>query len=331
MKNIGRTERMKISRVYRLLHIITLLQSGRSYSAAELARELCISRRTVFRDLNSLELARIPYYFDLETKGFRISPHFFLQPLNLTLGEALSLLVMATNLRQESSLPLLSEGAKAAAKIEGVLPVSVREYVGSIMNSLSVHLGPMASHDEADENFDLLSRAIIKRFECRLNYESFYEGRRISVLVHPLRLMFIHRAWYLLAWSPAEKALRTYKLIRIHDLELRRRTFKNVRKNELENYFGMAWSMIPEGKIYRVHLHFSPKVAGNVAEVRWHRTQEVRRNNDGSLEFFADVDGINEISWWVMGYGDQVKVVDPPELRRRIAEVADNVVKLYRQ
>jgi predicted DNA-binding transcriptional regulator YafY len=322
---------MKISRVYRLLHIITLLQSGRSYSASELAHELGICRRTVFRDLNSLDLARIPYYFDPETKGFRISPHFFLQPLNLTLGEALSLLVMATNLRQESSLPLLSEGAKAAAKIEGVLPASVREYVGSIMNSLSVHLGPMAAHDEADENFDLLSRAIIKHFECKLSYESFYEGRRISVTVHPLRLVFIHRAWYLLAWSPADKALRTYKLIRIHNLELRQKTFKNTRNAELENYFGLAWSMIPEGKVFRVHLHFLPKVAGNVAEVRWHRTQEVKWNPDGSLEFFADVDGINEISWWVMGYGDQVTVKNPPELRQRISDVAKNMVKLYKE
>ncbi|NLW86197.1 MAG: HTH domain-containing protein, partial [Planctomycetes bacterium] len=53
---------MSISRVYRILRIITILQGSRGYTADELASELDVSRRTVFRDLNMLEMARIPYY-----------------------------------------------------------------------------------------------------------------------------------------------------------------------------------------------------------------------------------------------------------------------------
>ena len=55
---------MSISRIYRILRLITLLQSGRGYSADELAEELEVSRRTVFRDLNVLEMAHIPYYHE---------------------------------------------------------------------------------------------------------------------------------------------------------------------------------------------------------------------------------------------------------------------------
>ena len=43
---------MSISRIYRLLRVITMLQSRRGYTADELARELEVSRRTIFRDLN---------------------------------------------------------------------------------------------------------------------------------------------------------------------------------------------------------------------------------------------------------------------------------------
>jgi len=52
---------MNISRVHRLLRLITMLQGERSYSTRELATELGGSRRTIFRDLNMLELAHIPY------------------------------------------------------------------------------------------------------------------------------------------------------------------------------------------------------------------------------------------------------------------------------
>ena len=48
---------MNVSRIYRLLRVVTLLQSRRGYTANELAEELQISRRTVFRDLNALEMA----------------------------------------------------------------------------------------------------------------------------------------------------------------------------------------------------------------------------------------------------------------------------------
>ncbi len=48
---------MDVSRIHRLLRLITLLQSGRGYTATDLARELEVSRRTVFRDLNVLEMA----------------------------------------------------------------------------------------------------------------------------------------------------------------------------------------------------------------------------------------------------------------------------------
>jgi proteasome accessory factor B len=87
--------------------------------------------------------------------------------------------------------------------------------------------------------------------------------------------------------------------------------------------------MIPEGKLHRVHLHFRRKVAGNVAEVQWHPSQKVRWNDDGSIEFHVRVDGLGEITWWILGYGDEVEVVAPVELRRRIAAVAAKVARKH--
>jgi predicted DNA-binding transcriptional regulator YafY len=50
---------MSVSRIYRLLRLITMLQSGQSFTVEQLSAELEVSRRTVFRDLNVLEMARI--------------------------------------------------------------------------------------------------------------------------------------------------------------------------------------------------------------------------------------------------------------------------------
>ena len=75
-------------------------------------------------------------------------------------------------------------------------------------------------------------------------------------------------------------------------------------------------------------LRFSKKVAKNVSEVQWHCSQKTTQNPDGTLDAEFRVDGLGEISWWVLGYGDQVEVLAPATLRKRIKETARRMVKL---
>ncbi len=322
---------MSVSRIYRLLRLITLLQSGQSYTVAELAEELEVSRRTVFRDLNMLEMAHIPYYFDAEKGGYRISRHFFLPPINLTLPEALAVLMLTGRLRNARRLPLVAQAAHAAVKLESALPQPIRRHVGSVMDHLSIQWSPLSRHEGLDVMFGQFADALVAKRVCRIVYISFHEHRMISMDVNPLWLLFVGRAWYLLAYSTKHREIRTFKLGRIRKLTVRERTFEPPADVDLEGYFGQAWSMIPEGKLYDVCLHFEARVAGNVAEVQWHPTQKVEWNDDGSAEFSVTVDGLGEITWWILGYGDQVEVVAPQLLRKRVADVAAAVVKKHRR
>jgi len=320
---------VSISRIYRLLRLITLLQSGRSYSVKDLADALEVGRRTVFRDLNMLEMAHIPYYFDAETGGYRIQSHFFLPPVNLTVSEALAMLMMTGRLNKGQELPLLSQGARAAAKLESVLPAPIREHVGSVMNHLSVSIGPVSGHRGLDGVFDELADAITHRKVCRVVYISFHERKQIDTDIHPYRLVFQGRAWYVVGYSGMHKQVRTFKLGRIRKLSVENRSFKAAPRFSVEKHFGGAWGMIPEGRNYDVHVRFAQRVAGNVAEVHWHHSQQVTWNDDGSIDFRARVDGLGEISWWIFGYGDQAEVISPPALRRRLASAAANMQAIY--
>jgi proteasome accessory factor B len=298
---------MSVSRIYRILKLITILQSGRSYSVDELAEELEVSRRTVFRDLNMLELAHIPYYFDRDRQTYRINQHFFLSPVNLSLTEALTLLLAAKRQNQSVLRPMAAASQRAALKLESVLPQAVREYLGELLEHVNVVHKPVARQEGLEGTFDQVLSAIGERRVCRLVYLSFYDKKQVIVVVEPLRLLFVGRAWYLVAWSRQHKQRRTFKLGRMKKLTLLKEQFA-PRPDESANDFGDAWAMIPEGKLYDVHLHFSPTVAGNVAEVAWHHSQQVQWREDGSLDFRARVDGLGEILWWVLGYGDMVKV-----------------------
>ncbi len=132
------------------------------------------------------------------------------------------------------------------------------------------------------------------------------------------------RGWYLLAKSHQHGEVRTFKVDRIARLELTEDRFKPDESFSEENYFGKAWRMIPEGKVYSIKLKFSAHVAATVEEVQWHHTQATQYLDDGDLLFEAEVDGLSEITSWILGYGEHVEVLSPRALR----EKAEAIVRL---
>ena len=135
----------------------------------------------------------------------------------------------------------------------------------------------------------------------------------------------------MVGYSSLHRSVRMFKLLRIYQLKFLNKLYVRDKDFDLDKFFGYAWNMIPEGRIYRVAIRFSPKVAGNVAEVLWHKTQQIESLKDGSMIFRVTVDGLTEISWWILGYGAEVEVIAPAVLRTRIAKTAQRMVELYKR
>jgi proteasome accessory factor B len=319
---------MKLSRISRIVRILTLLQSHQSYSADQFAQLLGISRRTFFRDLNELSAIGVPYRCDPKNRGYSLDPAFFLPSVDLTLQEALSLLLLVHKGRTHLPIPFKNSALLAGLKIENNLPPNIKNYCSATLKGVSIKPDRHAPMEMLDNIFALLQEAIRKKRKVKLLYHSLYDSGDISLTLSPYHLMYNHRAWYVIGGSSLHKSTRTFKLNRIKDLQLLGKCFTGGEKFDIGEHFGKAWSMIPEGKIYNVKLRFAPKVARNVAEVRWHATQELQWADDGSLVAEFRVDGLGEIAWWVLGYGDQVQVLAPQALRKKVARVAKEMARL---
>ncbi len=319
---------MKSSRVSRIVRLLTTLQAGKSYRAGELAKILGMSRRTVFRDLKELQNIGVPYRYDTKCGGYRIEPEFFLPPIDFNLQEALSLLLLVHETGRQIQLPFKNSAVLAGLKIENNLPAKIRSYCNTAIKSISTRAGAQAPMNLLDERFAQLQNAIAKKQKVLINYHSLFEKKAIGLELSPYHLLYNQRAWYVLGFSSTHKSIRTFKLNRIADLKMMEKRFIDGDKFDLEEYLGNAWSMIPEDKIYNIELRFRPKVAKNVAEVQWHSTQKVSHNGDGSVTVEFRVDGLGEIIWWILGYGDQVQVIAPKVLRKKVVATAQNMIKL---
>jgi predicted DNA-binding transcriptional regulator YafY len=94
--------------------------------------------------------------------------------------------------------------------------------------------------------------------------------------------------------------------------------------------FERAWDIIADQEPVEVVLRFSPEVAARVQEARWHPSQRVEVQADGSLLWRATVAGSIEIRLWVLSWGADVEVLGPAELRDDVAATAERALARYR-
>lgn len=320
---------MKISRIARLIRIIGLLQSGRPLNTADLSGLCDVSRRTIFRDLIALREAGVPLVFDETRELYSIPSQFFLPPTNFSAAEALAVLVLCHQMGDDR-VPFLSSARSAAMKLENSLPDRLRQYLRRVSPSLAIRMTPMNPHAGKQSVYDALVDALAHRTNVRLKYQSFYERKQIGTKLSPYQLLFQNHSWYVIGRSSLHKSIRTFNLSRIVEIHTLSEQYEVPRGFSMKRYLRNAWRLMPEpGPDHCVKILFSPRVAGNVGEVSWHSTQRIRWNEDRSLVFEVTVSGLEEISWWVLGYGDQAEVIEPPALRKIIAERVTNMAKTY--
>jgi predicted DNA-binding transcriptional regulator YafY len=321
---------MNVKRITRLLKLLQTLQSGSGQNADGLARACGVSRRTIFRDLESLRLAGVPLEYDPDGQRYSIPSSFFLPPMNLTAAEALSLIALAGEMGRGDRLPFYEAAHSAVLKLESSLPVALRDEMRTLARAIKIRPSQVSRLDSKASIYQQLVDAIAARRVVRILYDSFTEWEIITTKLRPYQLLFCRHSWYVIGRSSMHGEVRTFNLSRVMNLEVLDQRYTMPRGFSLERYMGNAWNLIPErGRDFDVVVRFKSLVARNVAEVVWHKTQQMEFLEDGSLDYRVRVSGLNEIVWWILGYGDQAEVLQPAKLRRLVAQRARNMTTMY--
>lgn len=321
---------MVTERLRRLLTILKLLQTGRA-TPSSLAQECGLSRRTIFRDIEAIRNAGIPLVFNEEQRRYYLVQDFFLKSTHFTPAEALAHITLAFEIGDNSKFPFFSAARDASLKLISVLPPELKEYVAKIGDSVQYLVEPRNQLESHETQFDLLLKSYSERLAVAVTYQSPAEQDDMRLVLHPYVVFFSRRSWYVVGRSSLHQEARTFNVGRIREIELTDENFVVPSQFKLADYLRNAWHLIPEpGPDSRVVLRFSPKVAQNVSEVDWHKTQKIVPLDDGGIEFHVTVSGVNEIAWWVLGYGKEVEVISPPSLREIIRRHVEAMAQTYR-
>lgn len=321
---------MRNSRLPRLLRLLSLLQSRRRLNPGDLAQELEVRERTIYRDLEALRLAGVPLHFDKEADAYRINGDYFLSPVQLTLQEAMAMSILASQLGRQRQIPFLESAAQAMTKIRCRLPPMIQDQLADAGGHVQMRTARSAAQEGSDGHYDLIQRAIAAGRKLRCMYDHGTPRRdRTPFLFRPYKLSFEQRAWFVIGLSEKRGETRWLKLNRILSLEQTNLPYMIPDGWTLEKSLGLAWCMIRGKPRCKVAVEFDADFARTVADTRWHSTQKITHRPDGSCLFECEVDGLDEIVWWILGYGPHARIIQPPELREKACDLICRTARQY--
>jgi predicted DNA-binding transcriptional regulator YafY len=314
-------------RASRLVSIVLLLQARRRLTAAQLAAELEVSVRTIYRDVDSLALAGVPVYGEAGADGgYQLVEGYRTELTGLT-GEEADVLLFSGMPDFIDRLGLGAASANARLKMLAALSPEHRERAVALRDRF--HLDAPGWYRDADPapNLAAVIDAVWRQRSLRIGYRSWAKPATVTRTVDPLGVVLKAGTWYLVARAPA--GLRTYRVSEIERLEVLETGFDRPEGFSLAEHW-RAWLAEFDRRRHQDTAIVRVTAAG-FARLSKGRAVGVVDATDpnGWRTIHLPIESVEHASTELLAFGTDVEVIGPPDLRARLAETARELARMY--
>lgn len=316
-------------RADRLLSILMMLQVHGRLTARDLAEQLEVSERTIHRDMEALSSAGVPVVAQRgQGGGWGLLDSYQTTLTGLNLAEIQALfLPKPTHLLADLGWNQAFDAA--LLKLLATLPAANRQQAELV--SQRIHLDPTGWQrwDEEMAAFPILQTAIWQERQLQLVYERS-DGKLVERVINPLGLVAKGSVWYFIA--SVDEQVRSYRISRIQSATLTE--FPSLRPSEfnLADYWQRSLvefkANLPR---FEVMIRVAPQVlprlryAGYFAKIEQIGSPDIA----GWIPVAMRFDAPEAACAYVLGFGAQMEVLEPLELRDQIIQTAKEAISLY--
>lgn len=310
----------------RELQILFWRNPDRGLRTSEIAEHLGITERTARNYLTELSTSgRLPVYKDKWEWHLMEGARMELLPINLSLEEGAQLYLAARLLARYSDEPNPAIRS-SLSKLISAMPLTLSGHLERLVERL-----PTRSDHMYSEIFNAVVYGWATRRAVDLVYHPLkqepYRARFHPYLLEPSAVGY---TVYAIGFSDPPGALRTYKLERILEASLTDEPFEMPADFDGVEIFRNAWGVMGGDQKRLIRLLFAPGTAARrVKETVWHTSQTFKDLPDGGVEWTAEVGDWLEMLPWIRGWGADVEVLEPSELRKAIIKESQKLAELY--
>ena len=319
----------RLKKTERMLKIwILLLNSPSGYTAKELAERCDVNERTIYRDLTTLgtDIA-VPVYDD--QKHWKIDEKRFLPPIRFTLPEALNIF-LTSRLMLNYSHRYDPNVDATFTKLSSVLPPPLAQQVRKTMDWMQ----KLPKDEKYLRILATVAEAWVSQRQLKIMYQPLAAEKPMERVIEPYYIepaSFGH-ASYVIGYCHLKKAIRTFKVERIESANLTDETYTIPSDFDANKYMASSWGIVVKDEIKTIKLKIvDPEIIRIMTETIWHPSQILKKQKDGSTIMTLMINGTYEFYSWVLGWGEKIEVLDPPEIREKIIETVEAMRDVYKK
>ncbi len=323
----------------RLISILLLLQTRGQMTARELADELEVSLRTVYRDLDGLAAAGVPVYAERgPAGGYRLVDGYRTRLTGLNQDEAEALFLSGLE-GPAAQLGLGTVLAAAQLKVMAALPTELRSRAARLRERFLFVAPGWFRRDETVTSLGTVAEGVWESRVLEMNYDG--PDGPVERRVQPLGLVLKAGIWYLVARR--DNLLRTYRVSRILRAVCLDERFERPAAFDLSKHWEATAVAFEEGiRRLEVMVRVRADAIGDLEYATGANVTAIETEDGVRGEVTAHPAG----GGWVrarfrtstletahddlLRLGARVEVMDPPELRERLAATVRAMISVYR-
>lgn len=317
----------------RFYKIDQLLSDRRSVSFKELQDALEVSPATLKRDLAYMrDRLNAPIVYDRESGGYRfekqaIGTQYELPGLWFSAEEIHALLTM------QHLLINLDTGGLLGPHIKPLLS-RLTSIIGSDEDELTevqkrIKVESVGARQFHLDQFQAVGSALLRRKRLMIDYHARGTDEVTRREVSPQRLIYYRDNWYLDAWCHLRNGLRSFSVDTIKRVEILEKNSEDVSETKLNDVLGSGYGIFSGKDVRWATLHFTGQRARWVASERWHPKQKSKFLSDGTFELKVPYSDDRELLMDVLKHGAEVEIIEPAELRDKVASEVSRMQSLY--
>lgn len=319
-------------RASRLLTIMMLLQTRGRMSAEALSEELEVSVRTVYRDIDQLSAAGVPVYADVgRNGGFALLDGWRTRLTGLTPAEAQAIFLAGLP-GPARELGLGDNMQQAELKLLAALPPDWQAEAKRMSSRFHLDPGGWFQPGYMHQHLKAVADAVWSETRLSIRYESW--TRTTDREIEPLGLVLKGGIWYVVAQTEPDK-FRTFRLSGIVALLVLDDHFQRPRDFDLSAYWAETVVQFEKD----IYVGTARVRASELGRRRLKEISQTVKDAVDAAPIAPDGEGwaeltipVEEIGWAtreLRRVGSELVVLEPPELRARIAEEARKMAALY--
>jgi predicted DNA-binding transcriptional regulator YafY len=315
-----------MNRIERLSAILIHLQSKKIVTAGEIAERFNISKRTVYRDIRSLEEAGIPIGSEIGV-GYFIVDSYHLPPVGFSKEEASALLI-ANKLTEKLTDKALQENLNSALyKIRSILNNTEKEFIENIDRHIEVFSSSAIQKSNIPEKImDTILKGIDKKLALEIQYNSFSKEEDTIRVIEPVGICHYSFNWHLIAFCKLRNDYRDFRIDRIKNIKITDSKFTEDNKPSIRDYFN---SFTSNSEVFLVKLLFSKKLLPEINQAKYYFGFIEEKDLGDKMEMSFLSNSEDYIGKWILSLLDNVEIIEPESLKLTVSGFVKKLQKKY--